>query len=113
MTNLEYLSLNNQKLRFFIPGFNPAFEIHCASIHFMPHGLAGDSNSPCIICNFDWEDEQRSGSPKAIKDALFAFEHANYESGITMKKLGSNSVVINDFGEYNFDIISENLNAKY
>lgn len=116
MENFDFFKLNCQTLSLYRPGFQADLEIHCALVEFMPR-LAYDSNEPCLLVHFDWEDENRTGAPRGIEAAMTLFEykknHAFNDIHLTMKKLGSNSVLIENISGYNIKINARNTNAKY
>lgn len=106
--------LNNMTLSFYIPGDRPVFEIHCASFELMPRGLAYDAEGPAIMVHFDWEDEKRSGAPEAIKRALWITSHSwDPLCDIKVQKLGSNSILIENYSRYNIKMNSYNSAAKF
>lgn len=110
----DFCKLNNQKLSMYIPGHSPEFEIRCAFVEWMPR-LAYDSDEPVLLVHFDLEDENRMGSPIAIDTAMSRFDYAkNHKNfSIEMKKLGTNSVIIQNIKGYNIKINSINRDAKY
>lgn len=114
MNTEDFYKLNNQKLSLHIPGYSTEFEIRCALVEWMPR-LAYDSNEPILLVHFNWEDENRTGSPMAIKAAMNQFNYAKSHKGfsIEMKQLGANSVIIENIKGYNITINSINHNAKY
>ena len=106
--------LNNMTLSFYKPGDRPVFEIHCASFEHMPGGLAYDSEYSAIIVHFDWEDENRSGAPEAVKRALWAATHSwDPLCNIKVRQLGSNSLLIERYEWYNIKINSYNPASKF
>lgn len=114
MNTEDFYKLNNQRLSMYIPGRSPEFEIRCAFVEWMPR-FAYDSDEPILLVHFDWEDENRVGSPIAIDAAMSRFDYAKNHKGFSMemKKLGTNSVIIENIKGYNIKINSINPNAKY
>lgn len=114
MNREDFYKLNNQKLSLYIPGYSPEFEFRCALIEWMPR-LAYDSDEPVLLVHFDWEDENRSGSPIAIETAMNQFNYAKNHKGFSMemKQLGTNSVIVQNIKGYNIKINSINRDAKY
>jgi len=116
MESFDFFKLNCQRLSIYRPGFQADLEINCALVEFMPR-LAYDSNEPCLLVHFDWEDENRTGAPRGIEAAMTLFEykknHAYNEIRITMRKLGNNSVLIENISGYNIKIDARNPDAKY
>lgn len=118
MENFDFFKLNCQKLSLYRPGYQADLEINCALVEFIPR-LAYDSTAPCLVVHFDWEDENHTGAPRGIKAAMNMFEYKKNHSfndfhlPITMRTLGSNSVIIENISGYNIKINARNLDAKY
>ena len=80
--------LNHCELSFYLPirGERHVLTIHCAAFRFLYNGLAFDSVEPCLMVNFDWEDENREGAPKAMEQAEIQFKF-NETYGLKMQKI--------------------------
>lgn len=97
--------LNHCKLSFYLPirGEQHVLTINCASFRFLYNGLTPTSEEPCLMVNFDWEDEKRSGAPKALSQAELEFEF-NDTCGLKMQKFSSNGIIITGFEGMNLHI---------
>jgi len=111
MTTKDFTKLNKCRLSFFVPicGEQHIVDIDCASFKYMPKcSICGDK--PCILVNFDWEDDERSGAPKAVEQALLAIEYMEHKNNplntLNAIKFSSNGIIIRGIEDYSFTVIT-------
>lgn len=106
--NFNPSNLNNCYLTFFIPikGEQEVVKIRCASFRYVKEGAK--DLTPYISVKFDWEDENRTGAPNGVKEALIAFEYMHFKDSpfntLKVQQYCPNGIIITGFEDMNYRV---------